>query len=123
MGWGAENPVGGAGAADMDGLWVRNGWLLVVTDRGWKPVKPPKPAGLLAPTPLLDVTLYPLVPGAEENVGAAEAADLKDGGAPAGGGGRRGREACVGGVEDDEEVWEALRPGGGGYDMMNGWAG
>ena len=84
---------------------MRNGWLLVATDRGWKPANPPKPAGLLVFAPLLDdVTLYPLVPGADENVGAAEAADLKDGGAPAGGGGRRGRDACAGGVEEDEEV-------------------
>lgn len=50
------------------------------------------------------MTLYPLVPGADEKVGAAEVVDLKVGGAPAGGGGRRGREACAGGVEEDEEV-------------------
>ena len=95
----------------------------MVTDRGWKPVKPPNPAlaGLLAAPPLLDEALYPPTPGAEEKVGAAGTAGLKDGGAPAGGGGRRGSEACAGGVEDDDEVWEGLRPGGGGYDMMNGW--
>ena len=78
-----------------------------------------KPAGLLAP-PLLELALYPLVPGAEENVGAAEVAGLNDGGAPAGGGTRRGSEACAGGADgDDDEVWEGLRPGGGGYDMIN----
>ena len=93
MVWGVENPVGGAGAADMARLWVRNGWLFVVTDRGWKPVKPPKLAGLLAAPPLPEVILYSVVPGAEEKVGAAEAAGLNEGGAPAGGGGRRGSEA------------------------------
>ena len=103
----------------MAGLWVRNGWLFVATDRGWNPVKPPKPADLLAP-PLLELALYPLVPGAEENVGAVEVAGLNDSGAPAGGGGRRGSEACAGGVDADEEVvWDALSPGGGGYDMIN----
>ena len=60
------------------------------------------------------------MPGAEEKVGAADVAGLNDGGAPAGGGGLRGSEACAGGVDDDDtEVWEGLRPGGGGYDMIN----
>ena len=119
MDWGTENPAGGAGAAVTTGLWVRKGWLFVATERGWKPVKPPKPAGLLCP-PLLELVLYPVVPGAEEKVGAAAVAGLNEGGAPAGGGGRRGSEACAGGVEDEGvEVWDGLRPGGGGYDMMN----
>ena len=47
-------------------------------------------------------------------------AGLKDGGGPAAGGGRGGSEACGCGVEEDEEGWFCLRPGGGGYDMMNG---
>lgn len=92
MVWGAGYPEGGAGAADTTGLLVRNGWLLAATDRGWNPVKPPKPLEGLLP-PLLELALYPRVPGADANVGIDDVADLKDGGGPAAGGGRGGREA------------------------------
>lgn len=51
-----------------------------------------------------------------------EVVDLKDGGAPADGGGRGGSEAWAGEVADDEEVCGSFKPGGGGYDMMNGCA-
>lgn len=64
----------------------------MATDRGRKDVKPPGPAGLLARL-VVEVALYPLVPGADEKLGAAKAAALNDGGTPAGGGGRRGSEA------------------------------
>lgn len=84
-------------------------------------MKPPKPLEGLAP-PLFEVPLYPRVPGAAEKVGIGDVADLKDGGGPAGAGGRGGREAWAGGVEDEEGVGGCLRPGGGGYDMMNGCA-
>ena len=68
--------------------------------------------------------LYPRVPGAEEKVGVDELVDLKDGEGPTAGGGRGGRDAWSGGVaeEDDDDVGGCLRPGGGGYDMMNGCA-
>ena len=49
-----------------------------------------------------------------------EVADLKEGGGPAAGGGRGGSDAWSGGVEEDAGVGGCLRPGGGGYDMMNG---
>jgi hypothetical protein len=58
------------------------------------------------------------VPGAPENDGDAEGAGLNDGNGPAGGGGLGGRDECCGAVVD-EAVCEALRPGGGGKDMMN----
>ena len=47
---------------------------------------------------------------------------MKDGGGPAEGGGRGGSEACAGEVVDEEEVCGSFKPGGGGYDMMNGCA-
>ena len=72
--------------------------------------------------PLLEVPLYPRVPGAEEKVGVDELADLKDGGGPAAGGGLGGNDACSGGVAEDGVAGGCLRPGGGGYDMMNGCA-
>ena len=63
------------------------------------------------------------MPGAlEVNAGVEARADLKEGCGPAGGGGRGGRDACGCGVEDDEGCGEAFKPGGGGYDMMNGCA-
>ena len=55
-------------------------------------MKPAKPPGWWLPPPLV-VPLYPRVPGAEEKVGVEELADLKDGGGPAAGGGRGGRDA------------------------------
>lgn len=113
--------MGGVGAADTTGLWVRNGWLLAATERGWSPVKPPNPLEGLLP-PLLEVPLYPRVPGADEKVGVDDVADWKGGGGPAAGGGRGGREAWSGGVKEEEDVGGCLRPGGGGYDMMNGCA-
>jgi len=83
---------------------VRNGWLFVATERGWKPLKPPKPLEGWLP-PLLEVPLLPRVPGAEEKVGVEDVADLYEGGSPAaGGGGRGGSDACGGGVEDDVEA-------------------
>ena len=64
-------------------------------------MKPPKPLDACA-LPSLVLPLYVLVPGApEENVGVGVKADLKDGGGPAGGGGRGGRDACGCGVEDE----------------------
>ena len=46
--------------------------------------------------------------------------DLKDGGGPADGGGRGGSEACAGEVVVGDEVCGIFKPGGCGYDMMNG---
>ena len=66
--------------------------------------------------------LYPRVPGAEEKVGVEGVVDLKSGGGPADGGGRGGSEAWAGAVVDEEEVCDSFKPGGGGYDMMNGCA-
>jgi len=63
------------------------------------------------------------VPGAPEVKEGVEArVALNEGWGPAGGGGRGGRDACGCGVEEDGGCGEALRPGGGGYDMMNGCA-
>ena len=59
------------------------------------------------------------MPGAEENVGVEDVAGLKVGGGPAAGGGLGGREEWAGVFEDEAVVVVALRPGGGGYDMMN----
>ena len=120
MGCGPEKPVGGAGGAETTGLWVRNGWVFAATERGWKPVKPPNPLGGW-PAGLLELPSQPLVPGApEEKDGVLPKAGLKEGGGPAAGGGRGGSDAWAEGVEDDG-VWFCLRPGGGGYDMMNVW--
>ena len=61
------------------------------------------------------------MPGApDENEGVEASADLKDGCGPVGGGGRGGRDECSCGVVADGGTCGALRPGGGGYDMMNG---
>ena len=62
------------------------------------------------------------MPGApDEKEGVEASADLKDGCGPAGGGGRGGRDECsCGVVVADGGMCGALRPGGGGYDMMNG---
>ena len=35
------------------------------------------------------------------------------------GGGLGGKDECAGVTDDKEELVEGLRPGGGGYDMMN----
>ena len=60
------------------------------------------------------------MPGApEEKDGVLPKAGLKEGGGPAAGGGRGGSDAWADGVEEDAGVWFCLRPGGGGYDMMN----
>lgn len=66
-------------------------------------MKPPNPPGGCLP-PLLEVPLWPRVPGADENVGVEELFDLKDGGGPAAGGGRGGKDAWTGGVDEDEEA-------------------
>ena len=82
-------------------------------------MKPLKPFEAWLPPPL-EVPLYPRVPGAEEKVGVEVVCDLNEGGGPAAGGGRGGRDAWIGGVEDEGEgAGCSLRPGGGGYDMMN----
>ena len=79
-----------------------------------------KPPGAWLPPPL-EEPLYPCVPGAEEKVGVDKLADLKEGGGPAAGGGRGGSDEWGGGVDEDADgVGGCLRPGGGGYDMMNG---
>lgn len=79
-----------------------------------------KPLGIWLPPPL-EEPLYPCVPGAEEKVGVDKLVDLKEGGGPAAGGGRGGSDEWGGGVDEDEVgIGGCLRPGGGGYDMMNG---
>ena len=86
--------MGGAGGADTTGVCVRKDCVFAATDRGWKPVKPPKPFGS-APPPLFEPPSYPLVPGAPEGKeGVLENAGLNDGGGPpAAGGGRGGSDA------------------------------
>ena len=65
--------------------------------------------------------MYPRVPGAEAKVGVEEVVGLKDGSGLADDGGRGGRDACAGdAVDKEDEVCGSFRPGGGGYDMMNG---
>jgi hypothetical protein len=66
-----------------------------------KPVKLEKPPGLLPADPLWAVGFG----------GSDEAA---------GGGGRAGSEWCGCGVEEPDLGCELFRPGGAGYDMMNG---
>ena len=66
------------------------------------------------------VPSVPFVPGApEETEGIEFKTGLKEGGAPAGGGGRGGSDAW--GCDDEADLGASgtFRPGGGGYDMMN----
>lgn len=88
--------------------------MFAATDRGWKAVNAAKPlAGRLEFASFV-LALYPRVPGADENDGVTDVADLKDGGGPAAGGGRGGNEECAVFIEDDGGFCGGLRPGGGG---------